>query len=59
MRQLIGDTTVNLSRNFPLDAESRSYILVYTDDLLSIDHEPKVAMDYLASRYTLKPGSVK
>ena len=36
-----------------------SYILVYTDDLLIVDHEPKVAMDYLASRYTLKPGSVK
>ena len=36
-----------------------SYILVYTDDILVIDHEPKVAMDYLASRYTLKPGSVK
>jgi hypothetical protein len=27
--------------------------------LLIVDHEPKVAMDYLASRYTLKPGSVK
>jgi hypothetical protein len=36
-----------------------SYILVYTDDILIIDHEPKVAMDYIASRYTLKPGSVK
>jgi hypothetical protein len=36
-----------------------SYILVYTDDILVIDHEPQVAMDYLASRYTLKPGSVK
>ena len=36
-----------------------SYILVYTDDILIIDHEPKCAMDYLASRYTLKPGSVK
>jgi hypothetical protein len=36
-----------------------SYILVYTDDILIVDHEPKVAMDYLASRYTLKPGSVK
>jgi hypothetical protein len=36
-----------------------SYILVYTDDLLIIDHEPNIAMDYLASRYTLKPGSVK
>jgi predicted hotdog family 3-hydroxylacyl-ACP dehydratase len=36
-----------------------SYILVYTDDLLVVDHEPKVVMDYMASRYTLKPGSVK
>jgi hypothetical protein len=37
-----------------------SYSLVYTDDLLTVNHEPKVAMDYLASRYhTLKPGSVK
>ena len=36
-----------------------SYILVYTDDILIIDHEPKVAMDHIASRYTLKPGSVK
>ena len=36
-----------------------SYILVYTDDILVIDHEPQLVMDYLASRYTLKPGSVK
>jgi hypothetical protein len=36
-----------------------SYILVYTDDLLVVDHEPKVIMDYMASsRYTLKPRSV-
>ena len=36
-----------------------SYILVYTDDILIVDHEPKLVMDYLASRYMLKPGSVK
>jgi hypothetical protein len=36
-----------------------SYVLVYTDDILVVDHEPQVVMDYLASRYTLKPGSVK
>jgi hypothetical protein len=36
-----------------------SYVLVYTDDLLVIDHEPRIMMDFLASRYTLKPGSVK
>jgi hypothetical protein len=36
-----------------------SYILVYPDDILVIDHEPQTIMDCLASRYTLKPGSVK
>ena len=36
-----------------------SYIMVYTDDILVVDHDPKSVMDYLASRYTLKPGSVK
>ena len=36
-----------------------SYILVYTDDILVVDHEPQKVMEYLASRYTLKPGSVK
>jgi hypothetical protein len=37
-----------------------SYILVYTDDILVVDNEPKVIMNYLlASRYTLKPGNVK
>jgi hypothetical protein len=35
-----------------------SYIMVYTDDLLVIDHEPQVIMDYMASCYTLKSGSV-
>ena len=36
-----------------------SYIMVYTDDILVVDHDPKSVMDYLASRYTLKPGSMK
>jgi Reverse transcriptase (RNA-dependent DNA polymerase) len=36
-----------------------SYILVYTDDILIVDHELKVAMDYYASHYTLKPSSIK
>jgi hypothetical protein len=36
-----------------------SYILVYTDDILAVDHDPQSTMDYLASRYTLKPGSVQ
>jgi hypothetical protein len=35
-----------------------SYVLVYTDDLLVIHHEPQSVMDFLASRYTLKEGSV-
>jgi hypothetical protein len=36
-----------------------SYILIYMYDILIVDHEPKVTMDYLALRYTLKPGSIK
>ena len=36
-----------------------SYILIYSDNILVIDHEPKNVMDYLTSHYTLKPGSVK
>jgi len=35
-----------------------SYILVYSDDLLVIHHDPQRIMDYLASCYTLKDGSV-
>jgi hypothetical protein len=35
------------------------YILVYMDDSLIMDHELKVAVDYLASRYTLMPSSIK
>jgi hypothetical protein len=35
-----------------------SYILVYTDDLLVIHENPQSVMDFLASRYTLKEGSV-
>jgi hypothetical protein len=38
----------------------QSYILIYTDEILIIDHEPKIAMeDHIALQYTLKPGSVK
>jgi hypothetical protein len=36
-----------------------SYILVYTDDLFVVDHEPQVIMDYMSSQYTLNPGSVQ
>ena len=35
------------------------YVLVYVDDILLMSHEPKEVMDYLASKYTLKEGSVK
>ena len=35
------------------------YVLCYVDDILCISHEPQVVMDYLASKYTLKKGSVK
>jgi hypothetical protein len=35
------------------------YVLCYVDDVLVISHEPQKIMDYLNTRYTLKPGSVK
>ena len=35
------------------------YVLCYVDDLLVISHDPKQAMAYLGSRFTLKEGSVK
>jgi hypothetical protein len=35
------------------------YVLCYVDDILCVSHEPQTVMDYLASRYTLKKGSVK
>ena len=35
------------------------YVLVYVDDILVMSHQPKVVMDYLASKYTIKEGSVK
>lgn len=35
------------------------YVLCYVDDILCISHEPQVVMVYLASKYTLKKGSVK
>jgi hypothetical protein len=47
------------SKTKPCGFKYWSYILVYTDDILTIDHEPKEVMEYLASRYTLKPGSVQ
>ena len=30
------------------------YVLVYSDDILAVSHEPMKIMDYLASKYTLK-----
>lgn len=36
-----------------------SYMFMYRDDILVINHEPQVVMDYMALQYTLKPGSVK
>jgi len=33
--------------------------LIYVDDALGISHDPKAIMDFLSSRYILKPGSVK
>ena len=35
------------------------YVLCYVDDILCVSHEPQTVMDYLASKYTLKKGSVK
>ena len=35
------------------------YILVNSDDILVVSHEPKKIMDKLASKYTLNDASVK
>jgi hypothetical protein len=35
------------------------YLLCYVDDLLVISHNPQAVMDHMASRCTLKEGSVK
>ena len=35
------------------------YVLIYVDDILVFSADPKAVMDYLASKYTLKEGSVK
>jgi hypothetical protein len=42
----------------PVGLKYWSYLLVYTNDLLVIYHDPKSVMDFLASRYTIKEGSV-
>ena len=35
------------------------YVLIYIDNILVMPHQPKVVMDYIASKYILKEGSVK
>jgi hypothetical protein len=35
------------------------YVLCYVDDILCVSHELQTVMDYLASRYALRKGSVK
>jgi hypothetical protein len=34
------------------------YVLVYSDDILVVSHDPKRTMDFLESKYTLKNGTV-
>ncbi len=34
------------------------YVLIYVDDALAVSHDPKAIMDHLATKYTLKEGSV-
>ena len=35
-----------------------SYLVVYVDDILSVDINPKFALDVIDSNFKLKPGSV-
>jgi hypothetical protein len=34
------------------------YVLVYSDNILVVSHDPKRTMDFLESKYTLKNGTV-
>ena len=43
----------------PDGTEYWEYVLSYVDDVLAISHDPKKIMDYLASKYTMKEGSVQ
>jgi len=36
-----------------------SYLVIYVDDVLCIDENPKVVIDYIASIYRVKDGSVE
>lgn len=35
------------------------YVLCYVDDVLVVSHNPKLVMEHLCSRYTMKEGSIK
>ena len=43
----------------PNDEKYWEYVLGYVDDILVMSHQPKVVMDYLTLKYTLKEGSRK
>jgi Reverse transcriptase (RNA-dependent DNA polymerase) len=42
----------------PTGEEYWEYVLIYSDDILVISHDPKAVMDGLTKAYTLKEGSV-
>jgi hypothetical protein len=42
----------------PNGAKYYSYILVYVDDILIVDKDPKRFMDMLEEKYTVKPSSI-
>jgi len=50
---------VKLSGEKPSGEKYWAYVLCYIDYLLVISHDPKVVIDYLLEKYTLKGGSVK
>jgi hypothetical protein len=55
-----GNPDVWMRPNVKLNGDKYwEYVLCYVDDILCISHEPQVVMDFFASRYTLKKGSVK
>lgn len=35
------------------------YVLVYVDDVLIVSHDPSSAMDFIKSKYVVKPSSIK
>ena len=55
-----GDPDVWMRPKVKLNGEKYwEYVLCYVHDILCISHEPQIVMDYLASKYTLRKGSVK